>query len=100
MQLSLAAVALVARSASLVPKPVSSNDRSQSITYRPCFAFQMRRKSPRSHLMDKSRYSRIAHGRLPVWNPFSVSHLQRYVEQLELHNGSRVLDICWAAGIS
>jgi cyclopropane fatty-acyl-phospholipid synthase-like methyltransferase len=43
--------------------------------------------------MDKSRYSSIAHGRLQVWNPVSVSHLQEYVSQLALPEGSAVLDI-------
>ena len=43
--------------------------------------------------MDKSRYSWIAHGQLPVWNPCGVSHLQRYVEQLRLRDGSGILDI-------
>lgn len=43
--------------------------------------------------MDKSRYSWIAHGQLPVWNPCGVSHLQRYVGQLRLRDGSGILDI-------
>jgi len=43
--------------------------------------------------MDKSRYSWIAHGQLPIWNPCCVSHLQRYVGQLRLRDGSAILDI-------
>lgn len=43
--------------------------------------------------MDKSRFSSIAHGRLPVWNPLAVSHLQRYVSRLTLPENSTVLDI-------
>lgn len=43
--------------------------------------------------MDKSRYSYIAHGQLPVWNPISPDHLQRYVSQLVLAKGSAILDV-------
>src|SRR5687768_11290047 len=43
--------------------------------------------------MDQSRYSAIAHGELPVWNPISVSHLQRYVSQFTLTEENKVLDI-------
>jgi cyclopropane fatty-acyl-phospholipid synthase-like methyltransferase len=43
--------------------------------------------------MDKNRYSYIAHGELPVWNPLAVSHLQSYVSKLALPEGSRILDI-------
>jgi cyclopropane fatty-acyl-phospholipid synthase-like methyltransferase len=43
--------------------------------------------------MDKNRYSFIAHGELPVWNPLAVSHLQSYVSKLALPAGRRVLDI-------
>ena len=43
--------------------------------------------------MDKMRFSRIAHGDLPIWNPAGVSHLQRYVSRLLLPEHSTVLDI-------
>jgi cyclopropane fatty-acyl-phospholipid synthase-like methyltransferase len=43
--------------------------------------------------MERSRYSYVAHGHLPVWNPVSVSHLQGYVSQLELPEDGTVLDI-------
>ncbi|MBC7853543.1 MAG: class I SAM-dependent methyltransferase [Pirellulaceae bacterium] len=43
--------------------------------------------------MDKNRFSSIAHGDLPVWNPISVGHLQQYVSQLRLPNAINVLDI-------
>jgi cyclopropane fatty-acyl-phospholipid synthase-like methyltransferase len=43
--------------------------------------------------MDKNRYSCIAHGQLPIWNPIGVSHLQAYVSQLSLPEDSAVLDI-------
>ena len=43
--------------------------------------------------MDKSRFSSIAHGGLPLWNPIAVGHLQQYVSQLALPDGISVLDI-------
>jgi cyclopropane fatty-acyl-phospholipid synthase-like methyltransferase len=43
--------------------------------------------------MERSRYSYVAHGHLPVWNPVSVGHLQGYVSQLELPEDGTVLDI-------
>jgi cyclopropane fatty-acyl-phospholipid synthase-like methyltransferase len=43
--------------------------------------------------MDRNRFSQIAHGQLPVWNPVGVDQLQRYVSQLELPEGGSVLDI-------
>ena len=43
--------------------------------------------------MDRNRYSSIAHGRLPLWNPVAAGHLERYVSQLRLPKNSAVLDI-------
>ena len=43
--------------------------------------------------MDQRRYSHIAHGNLPVWNPVGVGHLQAYVSQLPLPAEGSVLDI-------
>ncbi|MDA1017866.1 MAG: methyltransferase domain-containing protein [Planctomycetota bacterium] len=43
--------------------------------------------------MDKSRFSSIAHGRRPVWNPIAASHLQEYVSHFALPDNSAVLDI-------
>lgn len=43
--------------------------------------------------MNSSRFSYVAHGQLPVWNPVHPSHLQRYVSQLALPDGSSILDI-------
>jgi cyclopropane fatty-acyl-phospholipid synthase-like methyltransferase len=43
--------------------------------------------------MDNRRFSSIAHGRLPVWNPVSVDHLQQYVSHFALAENSAVLDI-------
>lgn len=50
--------------------------------------------------MDRYRYSYIAHGDLPVWNPISVEHLGRYAARLELAAGAAVLDIgCGCGGV-
>jgi cyclopropane fatty-acyl-phospholipid synthase-like methyltransferase len=43
--------------------------------------------------MNKSRFSSIAHGGLPLWNPIAVGHLQQYVSQLALPENGAVLDI-------
>ncbi|MEK6258553.1 MAG: class I SAM-dependent methyltransferase [Planctomycetota bacterium] len=43
--------------------------------------------------MDKNRFSYVAHGHLPVWNPVGVSHLKAYLSQLVLTEKSTVLDI-------
>jgi cyclopropane fatty-acyl-phospholipid synthase-like methyltransferase len=43
--------------------------------------------------MDNQRYSSIAHGRLPVWNPINVSHLERFLSDLSLPAGGAVLEI-------
>jgi cyclopropane fatty-acyl-phospholipid synthase-like methyltransferase len=43
--------------------------------------------------MDKARFSFIAHGNLPVWNPVGTEHLERYVARLALPPGGQVLDV-------
>ena len=50
--------------------------------------------------MHKSRYSYIAHGHLPLWNPVGVTHLQRYVRQLALPEESLTLDIGCGIGLA
>lgn len=50
--------------------------------------------------MDRYRYSYIAHGRMPVWNPISLAHLDRYIARLEIPAGAAVLDIgCGCGGV-
>jgi hypothetical protein len=43
--------------------------------------------------MDKSRFSSIAHGGLPVWNPVAVGLLQQVVSRFALPDNGVVLDI-------
>lgn len=43
--------------------------------------------------MDQARYSAIAHGELPIWNPAGPDHLERYVARLALPPGGQVLDV-------
>jgi cyclopropane fatty-acyl-phospholipid synthase-like methyltransferase len=43
--------------------------------------------------MDNRRYSSIGHGALPVWNPISIPHLERYLGAIALPKGGAVLDI-------
>src|SRR5262245_41571075 len=43
--------------------------------------------------MDQNRYSHIAHGQLPVWNPIAASRLHEFARQLTLDEGSTILDI-------
>ncbi|HEX9795104.1 MAG TPA: methyltransferase domain-containing protein [Planctomycetota bacterium] len=42
---------------------------------------------------DRARFSRIAHGELPFWNPLQETVLDEWVEALELGPDPRVLDV-------
>jgi SAM-dependent methyltransferase len=43
--------------------------------------------------MDRAEASRIAHGELPLWNPFSEAALDEPIGLLDLRPGARVLDV-------
>ena len=43
--------------------------------------------------MDRAEASRIAHGELRLWNPFSEAALDELIELLDLAPGARVLDV-------
>jgi SAM-dependent methyltransferase len=43
--------------------------------------------------MDRQRYSRIAHGDMPVWNPVQLLSFDDFASRLTVPQGGRVLDI-------
>ncbi len=43
--------------------------------------------------MDRDRYSAIAHGNMPIWNPIGLDDLLALTAHMELEKVSRVLDV-------